>query len=108
MRNHRILTRGKLDPFPFRIRTKLGLAFCERRVTRRRTLDVGPRNLLPAVFIVVQRGDPGSEAAGKAIGNMAREAQVYVKMLSFEHTKQSTELTRQADERRQQAAASTA
>jgi hypothetical protein len=49
------------------------------------------------------------EAAGKAIGNTAREAQVYVKVLASEHTKQSTARTQPADERRRQpAAASTA
>jgi len=60
MRNHRVVTGGKLDPFPFRIRAKLGLAFGERRVMGRRALDIGPRNLLPVVFVVLQRGDPGS------------------------------------------------
>jgi hypothetical protein len=44
------------------------------------------------------------EAAGKAIGNTPKEAQVYVKVLSSEHTKQSTERTRRADERRLRAA----
>lgn len=40
------------------------------------------------------------EAAGKAIGNTAKEAQVYVKVLASVRTKQSTERTRRADERR--------
>jgi hypothetical protein len=48
------------------------------------------------------------EAGGKAIGNTARKGQVYVKVLATEHTKQSTERTQPADERRRQAAASTA
>lgn len=43
------------------------------------------------------------EAAGKAIGNTAKEAQVYVKVLASVHTKKSTERTRRADERRRQA-----
>lgn len=45
------------------------------------------------------------EAAGKAIGNTAKEAQVYVKVLNSEHTKKSTERTRLADERLRAASA---
>ncbi len=40
------------------------------------------------------------EAAGKAINNTPQAAQVYVKVLASEHTKRSTERTKQADERR--------
>src|SRR6202051_853854 len=61
MGNHRIVAGRKLDPLPSRIRTKFGLTFTERGVMWRRALDIGPRNLLPAVLVVLQRGDVGSE-----------------------------------------------